>query len=135
MNAEKILAYIDVLEKGSFEGWTDAERNGYMTCLTSIKAKVKEYMGYPLEDKIRLLTAERDQLRQQIIELQEEIIEAKQESQRILNEMFSNMIHTKCGDCNGTGRLHLPDGTSLPCDTCFEKGVMTVVRMLGKVKL
>lgn len=43
-----ILNYIKRLKSDSFEGWTDGEKNGYLTACTSIEEKIltskKEYV-------------------------------------------------------------------------------------------
>lgn len=43
-----ILNYIKTLKSNSFEGWTDDEKNGYLTACTSIEEKIlsskKEYV-------------------------------------------------------------------------------------------
>lgn len=127
---ETILSYINSLKNDPFTGWTKPEIKSYNKALLLIEEKIKQFSESLLNQKIKLLTEERDNLITKILELQNETIKAKQELQDILNEMFGNMIHTKCPSCDGTGRIYLSDGKSVPCDYCYEKGIMTVVRIL-----
>lgn len=39
---KEILDYIKDLEEGSFEGWSEDEKNAYLTACTSIKKKIEE---------------------------------------------------------------------------------------------
>jgi len=40
--SKELLEYLALLELGSFEGWTEEAKKGYLTCLVSVREKIKE---------------------------------------------------------------------------------------------